>query len=140
MEYNLKFGQIPVEPEFWFIKAPLYHSEDYRFENCISHGFDDYRKNLLAVIFPIITIDVYCPNCERETVFVPAKRTNDWFHEGSESIKYGVSHAHFQCSRGECRSDLFFVFLFGKGVLTKIGQFPSIADLIKPELQKYRKV
>ena len=74
-------------------------------------------------------------------MFVPAERKNDWVKEdGTKVVRNGVSYAHFECSRGSCRSDLYFVFEIKKGVMTKIGQLPSIADLVKPELQKYRKV
>lgn len=140
-ENKLGFGQTPVEPEFWFLKAPLYHSENYEFEDSRDVGFSSLRKNLLAVIFPEITIDVYCPNCERETVFVPKHRDIDWINEKDELIiRNGVSYTAFECGRRECRNGLFFVFLLHKGVLTKIGQYPSVADLVKPRIQRYRKV
>lgn len=139
---ELEFGAIPVEPEFWFLEAGLYHHENYKFDKCMEHGFDSYRENLLSVIFPKITIDVYCPSCKRETVFVPAEREVDWFREDKEPVvKYGVHYSHFKCSRKHCGNDLYYVFTFTKsGVITKIGQFPSIADLIKPEIKKYNSV
>ena len=138
---KIAFGKSPVEPSFWFLDAGLYHSEDYKFEAHLEHGFGMFRKNLLAVIYPNITIDVYCPVCQKETVFTPAGREVDWFQgAGQEIVKNGVQYAHFKCSRQHCGSDLFFVFHLINGVLTKIGQLPSIADLLKPQLKKYARV
>ena len=76
---ELEYGKFPVEPEFWFVTSGLYHTEDYKFKDCMSHEFDHFRQNIISVIFPEITIDVYCPSCKRETVFNPVKRENDWF-------------------------------------------------------------
>lgn len=135
---ELGFGKSPVEPSFWFLKAALYHSEDYRFDKCREYGWDRFRNNILSVIFPKITIDVYCPSCQRETVFNPAERKIDWFDDDNKPvIKNGVQYAHFRCSRKHCGSNLYFVFQVSGGVITKIGQFPSIADLISPEIKKY---
>lgn len=138
---KLGFGEPPIHPEFWFLKAALYHSEDYKFHQCDSLGFNAFRNNLLAVIFPQITIDVYCPSCQRETVFNPANREVDWVNvNGDKAIKEGVQYAHFQCSRKHCKCNLYFVFQIFNGVVTKIGQFPSIADLLSPEIKKYSAV
>lgn len=138
---KLSFGESPVEPSFWFLKAALYHSEDYKFDGCWKHGFDALRTNILNVIFPNITIDVYCPTCKRETVFKSAERINDWVNDKKEPvIKNLVQYTHFKCSRRQCHGDLFFVFKISDAVITKIGQFPSIADLISPEIKKYRAV
>ena len=134
---KLAYGKSPVEPSFWFSEAGLYHSEDYKFDNCWGHGFDTFRTNILSVIFPNITIDIYCPSCKRETVFKPAERQIDWFNDNHEPvIKNLVQYAHFKCSRRHCNSNLFFVFQIADGVITKIGQYPSIADLISPEIKK----
>lgn len=137
----LDFGKAPVDPRFWYLEAGLYHTEDYRFKDYNSHGWGSFRENLLAIIYPKITIDVYCTRCERETVFAPARRAVEWVNEkGQEIVRWGVEYAHFQCSRGDCKSDLYFVFDLNRGLVTKIGQYPSIADLLKPELRKYRPV
>jgi len=44
----------------------------------------------------------------------------------------------FRCLR-ECGQILGFVFQFKDGMLTKIGQYPSFADLAASEIEKYRK-
>lgn len=150
---KLEYGESPVDPSFWYLKAPLYHSENYWFEGATSIlGYKDLRKNLMAVIFPMITIDVFCKNCGRETVFSPVIReSKGWSNEKlQEIIPSGVCYAHFKCSRRSCGSNLYFIFdlvqkRFKKPELntvelTKIGQLPSIADLVTPELQKYRNV
>ena len=135
---KLEFGKSPVEPAFWFLEAGLYHSEDYKFDNCWKHGYDIFRNNILSVIFPNITIDIYCPSCKRETIFKPAERKIDWTNDNQEPvIKNLVQYAHFKCSRRQCNSNLFFVFQIADGVITKVGQYPSIADLISPAIKKY---
>jgi hypothetical protein len=146
---ELEIGKAPVEPEFWFVEAGLYHKENYMFEGALKNrGCDKYRANILLVLFPKITIDVYCPNCKRETVFAPFKREEDW-HSATNMqtgysypiIKYGLHYSHFTCSRNHCGSALYFVFTFNiNGDLTKIGQHPSIADLVSPEIKKYSPV
>ena len=45
----------------------------------------------------------------------------------------------FACSRNELHLAYFF-FLFNNRVLTKVGQYPSLADLAETELRAYRKV
>ena len=94
------------------------------------------------MIFPEITIDIYCPSCKRETVFNPEKREIDWvsYNENLPIVKNGVQYAHFRCSRRHCGSNLYFIFQIADGIITKIGQYPSIADLISPEIKKYRAV
>jgi hypothetical protein len=45
----------------------------------------------------------------------------------------------FHCSRNSAHQALF-VFRAHKGILQKIGQIPSLADLALPDLRKYRQV
>lgn len=138
---GLDFGKTPVDPSFWFLEAALYHSEDYKFDKYRDHGFATFRNNILAIIFPQITIDVYCPSCQKETVFNPVDIEIDWFNDGGQKIvKNGVQYAYFRCSCKHCNSNLYFVFQIFDGVVTKIGQFPSIADLLSPEIKKYSAV
>ena len=138
---ELKYGQVPVEPSFWFLEAALYHHEDYSFPDCEERGFRTLRSNLMAVIFPKITIDVYCPKCKRETVFNPVERKDDWLTlAGYPAIGNGINYSHFRCSRAECNANLYYVFHLSDGVLTKIGQYPSIADLLSLEIKKYKPV
>ena len=139
---ELGFGDTPVEPIFWFKEASLYHQEDYFFEGANEYGFQTLRENLLAILLPKISIDCYCASCKRETVFVPADRELDWKNQdGQDVIKNGVQYAQFVCTRKTCSSWLFFVFLIESGSqVTKIGQYPSIADLVTPQIRKYSAV
>jgi len=131
----------PVSPAFWYLEAPLYHTEDYNFSGSESGGsFMIKRTNLLNILLPKITIDVYCPVCEKETVFTPADRDIDWEPGSTYIIRNGVEYAHFKCSRRHCKKNLYFIFNIRDGIVTKIGQNPSIADLITPDLKKYSKV
>lgn len=45
----------------------------------------------------------------------------------------------FHCAR-EPKHVLRFIFRFHNGTLTKIGQYPSLADLATSEIEKYRKI
>lgn len=60
---TLKFGEAPVPAGFWFTKAHLYHTENYLFPDERGYGFAARRTNLMAVVFPKITIDSYCVDC-----------------------------------------------------------------------------
>lgn len=138
-----KFGEAPVNTDFWYLKAGLYHQEDYKFDGYKKGlGLVLFRDNIKAVIFPIITIDVYCTNCKRETIFSPVKRDDDYLVIDDKSSLFvkNIEYAHFKCSRKQCKSNLFFIFDFKDGILTKIGQYPSIADIISPTIEKYGKV
>lgn len=141
-ENELEYGETPIEPEYWFLKAGLYHREDYNFEhNTGGDGFEKYRTNLTKVLAPDITIDVYCPKCKKETVFSPENQVLKWVDAYRNPIvRNGNYIVHFVCSRKHCNSDLYYIFNLNNGLIIKIGQYPSIADLILPEIAKYKKI
>jgi len=139
---ELEFGESPVPSVFWYYQAGLYHTENYGFESWQGTGWKIFAENIHEVIFPTKSIDIYCLKCSRESVFDPVQKRNDWFN-GSKSnpiTKNGVHYAHFKCSRSYCRSNLYFVFNIAGPEITKIGQYPSIADLLMPEIKRYRAV
>jgi hypothetical protein len=136
---ELKDDDPPVEPLFWFSKAHLYHSEDYNLQNPRRYNYDIVNANISPLIFPKISIDAYCPSCKRETVFYPVGKEDERRSFLTSKIE-GIYFSEFVCTRIECSSGLYFVFLINKGIVTKIGQFPSIADLIEPKIKKYGSV
>ncbi len=127
--------QPPPRPNFWYTKAPLYHSEDYSSGQQIKH-------RLKKIFFPEITIDCYCPACNEPTVFQPVEP----FDMRRERLKNlldsskRIYYAHFKCGRNDCVQELYFIFHLKGGTVTKVGQYPSIGDLVKPSIQRYRKV
>jgi hypothetical protein len=81
-------------------------------------------------------IDCYCIECKQPSVF-HAKRT-DVFGVDPEAENFLFEHI-FTCSR-DSGHQIVFYFRIHKNTITKIGQYPSLADLATVEIQKYRKV
>ena len=105
------------------------------------------------------TIDCYCPHCETNRVFA---FSNSEIHEetGIMSImiddtagrtrkpkKQEIFNSYlnkryvltYRCSRDRQHAILFDLIVIDSKII-KIGQFPSIADLVIPEISKYKSV
>lgn len=119
-----QFEPLP-SPEQFCLAVPLY--EKFSFN-------DDDARPFSALEHFNGPLDTYCHGCGRHSVF---NRLGE--------PKYREHHHHhnymfvlwFSCSRDQSHRSCF-VFLSNKGVLQKIGQYPSLADLGIPDLQKYR--
>ncbi|TFE02875.1 short-chain dehydrogenase [Jeotgalibacillus salarius] len=90
--------------------------------------------------------DSYCIHCKNESTF--KKVTDESYTYNLQlkkitaqdlSIFYGFHLIEYKCSRNETHS-YSFSYRFQDLELTKIGQFPSIADIATQTIQKYRKV
>jgi hypothetical protein len=91
-------------------------------------------------------IDAYCVDCGQASVFqfgspAPSPRSDSYFRNiHQESV---TNNQFFLltgcCSRNRLHKALF-CFLFKNSSVTKIGQYPSVADLYAPDVKKYRKV
>ncbi|EJF48895.1 hypothetical protein YS9_2278 [Enterococcus sp. C1] len=90
-----------------------------------------------------IQFDCYCVDCKREATFRSEKKGSAFgisnnleafykFNSGSHSIQ-------FSCQR-DFTHRYTFNFLIKDYTIYKIGQYPSIADLELPAIQKYRKI
>ena len=114
-------------PQDFCLSVPLYQA--FRFDNTKSNPFFslEHFKGPL---------DLYCPECGRHSVFTLAREAQ--YSDRSHFSNY-VFSLGFNCSREESHRALF-VFLAHKGVLQKIGQTPSLADISVPDLRKYRPV
>lgn len=78
------------------------------------------------------TLDFHCPGCGQHSVFKIRKNKYN-------NIPYYLNYVFslsFHCSRDESHQALF-IFRAHDGVLQKIGQYPSLADLVLPDLKKY---
>lgn len=132
-----------------------YELNDWSFDEIISLLFFVERS---CISDKIKTIDSYCPFCERETtfiskesdaqVFIDATMLAGYVSNGNGTInkllvelqKTGTFQRTFYCPRPESNETHDFIVLFKLiGTrLIKIGQSPSIADLSKSEIKKYR--
>jgi hypothetical protein len=108
-------------------------------------------------------LDLYCIECEQDSVFQtpfdpntlvnalptpnisPTSRVN-YSQEITESVRRSVIIMRdrifvviLHCSRKSDHS-AYFIFRLSNQKLTKIGQYPSIADLHFPDIKKYRKI
>ena len=123
--------QLP-EPQDLLMKVPLYEVFQVD-ESCFSklYGTQYFDEN----------IDWYCIECNRPTIFEGDNNdTNTYAHSNSG---YMLSERLFLVSL-VCQRDrnhkILFIFKVFNNKLTKIGQYPSIADLYSGEIEKYRKI
>ena len=122
---NAEFPDLPSVKEFC-LSAPLYEPFQY----------DDQRENPFFGLENFEgTLDFHCPECAQHSVFTV--QVNN-YHTNSYYTNY-VFALNFLCSRNKTHKALF-LFRAHKGVLQKIGQNPSHADLALPDLRKYSKV
>jgi len=80
--------------------------------------------------------DTHCLGCQRSSTF--HCYTQNIFFEDNVICADGIFSQEFECSRDSTHK-LLFIFRIEKLTLTKIGQFPSIADISKGEIDRYRK-
>jgi hypothetical protein len=122
---NTKFPELPSAKDFC-LSVPLYEPFEYDHEK--SNPFfalEQFEK----------TLDFHCPECGQHSVFT-ARKNN--YSSNSHYTNY-IFSLLFYCSRNNAHQALF-VFRAHKGILEKIGQIPSLADLTLPDLRKYRQV
>lgn len=120
-----KFPKLPSAKDFC-LSIPLYEEIQY----------DNEKENSFFALEQFEgTLDFHCPDCGQHSVFT-ARKNN--YHRHSHYTNY-IFSLLFNCSRNSGHQALF-VFRAHKGILQKIGQFPSLADLALPDLRKYRQV
>lgn len=90
-----------------------------------------------------IQFDCYCVDCEKEATFRSEKRGSGFItYSNLEPFSKNYSGAHsiqFSCQR-DFSHRYTFNFLIKDYNIYKIGQYPSIADIELPAIQKYRKI
>lgn len=135
---------IITNPEDFYLKTPLYQDCQYT---------PSQLKTLSQIAFYQGTLDVYCLGCDKESVFKaePTPKTIEenvrWIDDlikrskpdQAIDILSKCSSIQFFCTRDNTHR-IIFIFRIVKYHITKIGQYPSIADLATHEIQKYRKV
>lgn len=120
-----QYPKLPSAKEFC-LTVPLY--EQFQYDNEKENPFfalEQFEE----------TLDFYCPECGQHSVFTPRKNN---YSTNSHYTNY-IFSLLFRCSRNNSHHALF-LFRAHRGVLQKIGQTPSLADLALPDLRKYRQV
>lgn len=132
-----------MRPEFErILKAGLYHTEYFSMSG--EHSDID---DILDFLLNELRYDFYCPKCGKESVFKtkPEPKTIGRSPQRRPLIEDKGSTLKFICSRDSAH---FLLFFFKTGIetedglltLTKIGQFPSMADISNEDSRKYLKV
>lgn len=137
---NFKLDPYLESPKIFNLEMPLYHNFDLSVGTVAEKIYNYLSYN--------DTIDAYCIWCEKESVFNITKKIFG-FPDSSRSefsgfqawLKRGdmFDRIIYQCTREKDHS--YYIYYLKEGMLfTKIGQWPSSADLQIPQAEKYRKI
>lgn len=151
---NQDVSKLPTPKEF-FLEVPLYKKYKYNESNFEKLFNLEYFRG---------TIDIFCIWCNKESTFKANISINKKNAEtqtktllglintgpatGNISIipfKEPTTYIHniiiinFICARDPSHQ-LDFIFTTKNNIIQKIGQYPSIADLIFPEIEKYKTI
>lgn len=112
-----------------FLETPLY-------ETFAIPSTADGKSEMLALRWGTVQFDAYCVHCKRHSPFKTATRTYR-ASDPDAGIKDGSFEHVIECQR---HTDHKYVFYFRLKAmrLTKVGQFPSIADIASADIEKYR--
>ena len=90
------------------------------------------------------SLDAYCIECHRTSVFQPVEVPSPErpIHYVADQVEWAHHYKYFHCSRSPGLHRLYFAVRVDYGALTitKVGQFPSLADLAHGGLKEYRRV
>jgi hypothetical protein len=136
---NQEEQNIEVQPDPYLESPKAFHLEMPPY-----HNFDLSTKSISNKIFEILsneeTIDAYCIWCEKEGVFRAYNYLSD-----NVSVPYwttrhdGLIKIEYRCTRNDSHAYHTYYFKAGN-FLTKVGQFPSVADFQIPQVESYRKI
>ncbi|HEY9743458.1 MAG TPA: hypothetical protein V6C90_23480 [Coleofasciculaceae cyanobacterium] len=117
-------------PIVFFLKVPLY--EKFKVD-------ESYCKQILEIECFQGTVDTYCIECRKDSTFI-----HNFDCPNPEYIKsYALSERTFstiyRCSRNTSHR-IDFCFKVYDGIIQKIGQYPSLADLNSGDIGKYRRI
>lgn len=121
-----EFDQLP-SPQDFCLTVPIYEGFRYNKEQPNPFfGLEHFKG----------TLDCYCHGCGRHTVFNRVGEPK--YREHHHRSNY-IFMLWFSCSRDQ-NHQACFIFHSHEGILQKIGQYPSLADIAVPDLQKYRPI
>jgi|SRR5947209_7092732 len=118
------------ETEDFLMKVPLYKS--FGVDNsCFGkiYRLENFQGN----------IDWFCIECNRSSIFEGDNNDRGLSTRQGYPELERVFHITLVCQRNRSHV-LLFIFKVSKGLISKIGQYPSIADLYSGELNKYRRI
>lgn len=137
------------------VSRGLYDSIDITIDD-----LDELEKFLSKDEYANNTIDCFCPNCKTNRVFT---YINSEIHEKTGIVRMNIFDEATAKTRKPKKEEIFNTYLNKRYVLTyrctmnnehtilydliisdnkiiKIGQYPSVADLIIPEIKKYKTI
>jgi hypothetical protein len=120
---NVTVDLLP-SPEDFCLTVPLY--QQFQFDKNKLEQFEG-------------TLDCFCQGCGRHTVFNRIEKPDYSAFSGFFMADNYVFILKFACARNKNHC-VCFVFRQHQGFVQKIGQYPSLADLAKPNHDKYRPV
>lgn len=120
------------------------------------YQLEKFPENDLEIISDIFTFpdqtqlqfDCYCTECGKDSTFVfynsnkksPGSYSPDnaWYLKSLQTKVYPYNFV-FKCQRNE-KHFYYFSFVIKERSVTKIGQYPSLADIEVADIEKYRLV
>lgn len=108
----------------------------------LSQNSKTYLRKLLS---SDKTIDCFCMECGSHSVFsqIPPKENTGIFNEreyvSDDSIQNGIYEKEFLCSRNKSHKLVFFIRV-QNGMISKVGQTPSFADIATSDILKYKNI
>jgi len=136
-EENEFVNSLPSLSEL-LLEIPLYKEIELPIRT-ISEGVDNFSSELDKIYHFQEIVDCYCLECGKESIFEKANKSSLASHYSILNIIEGQVTHKLVCQRDKSHT-IYISFLIKDQKLTKIGQYPSIASLKKPELKKYRSV
>ena len=114
-------------PQEFCLSVPLYKT----------FAFDDTKSNPFFGIEHFKgPLDIFCVECGRHSVF---RLQHEAQYSDRSHFRHYIFSLWFKCSR-DTSHEVGFLFHAHKGLLQKIGQVPSLADMALPDMRKYRPV
>ncbi|MBI5034216.1 MAG: short-chain dehydrogenase [Chloroflexi bacterium] len=134
-----KTDSIIPAPEEFFLNTNLYREFILPDDDSTLEGLKNFRG----------TVDAFCPGCEDRSVFkrhfpsgVGTPRPPNINARTATREHAPKTDSHFiielVCTRNE-NHKMWFCFMVRNSKISKIGQFPSLADLTRHSIEKYRK-
>lgn len=117
-----------VTAQEFLLSVPLYKIYELETDSLARLLYDLGREHL--------TVDSHCIECGRSSTF---KRTIPYFHNAHLSPKGSYYEVTLLCTR-ESEHRMKFYVRVDKNSVVKVGQYPSVADLVQTGVKKYRKV
>lgn len=122
---------IPKHIEF-LLQSPLY-------KKIVFGDKEIAAKYVSTILYEIEQYDWYCLDCKELSIFhVDKDYSKSFWHDPFE-----ICMIFSRCTRKKNHAHMFtLLFEEGDGIymISKVGQFPSIADLAKAEDDRYRKI